>query len=168
MASRVIKILWVILCVVIAVWGGLGGGDAALVATYLLGLLTMPTGVLIYVLGSLAIKEAFSVGVRSLYLMGVYDDVGNKKLSKETARAYLYANKHYKKSYVAFENEVPVGTVVTIIGLAPKPWYLFFNEDHYFVKLEPDISQGLEVKLPLHSSMEGSLDGLNPEIFSRE
>lgn len=105
--------------------------------------------------------------IKPLYLMGVYDDIGNKKLSKETARAYLYANKHYKKSYVAFENEVPVGTVVTIIGLAPKPWYLFFNEDHYFIKLEPDISQGLEVKLPLHSSMEGNLDGLNPEIFSR-
>lgn len=65
MASRVIKKLWVILCVVIAVWGVLGGGDAPLVATYLLCVLTMPTGLLIYVLGSLVVKEAPSIGITS-------------------------------------------------------------------------------------------------------
>jgi hypothetical protein len=73
----VIKILWVILCVVIAAWGVLGGGDAALVATYLMGLLTMPTGLLIYVLGSLAIKDvhgghAGTVVVHALVVLAGY------------------------------------------------------------------------------------------------
>lgn len=65
MVPRVTKILWIIFCVLIAVWGVLGGGDAPLVATYLLCLLTMPTGLLIYALGSLAIKEAPSIGIAS-------------------------------------------------------------------------------------------------------
>jgi hypothetical protein len=105
--------------------------------------------------------------VKPVYLMGVYDSLNNKTLSKSTARAYLHAQELYKKSYVAFQTEVPIGTVMTIISPAPKPWYLYFYADQYFVKLEPDLSQGLEIKFQLDRGMEGNLDGLNPEIFSR-
>lgn len=99
--------------------------------------------------------------------MAVYDSLNNKRLSKETARAYLHSMRYYNKSYVAFQNEVPPGTIMTIVGPAPKVWHLPFFADRYFVQLIPDPSRGLEVVLELNRGIEGSLDGLNPEIFSR-
>jgi len=105
--------------------------------------------------------------VKPVYLMGVYSSLNNKTLSKDTAKAYLHAEKYVEKSFVAFQTEVPTGTVMTIIGPASKAWYLFFQGDKYFIKLEPDLSQGLEIEVQLDRGIEGSLDGLNPEIFSR-
>jgi hypothetical protein len=106
--------------------------------------------------------------VRSVYLMAVYNSLNNKQLSKETARAYLHSKRYYKKSWVAFQCEVPAGTIMTIIGPAPKVWSLPFFVDRYFVQLDPDLSRGLDVVLELDRGIEGSLDGLNPELFSRQ
>ncbi len=99
--------------------------------------------------------------IRPVYLMAVYDSLNNRQVSKETARAYLH-----KKSSVAFQCEVPVGTIMTIIGQVPKVWYLLFSANQYFVRLDPDLSRGLDVILQLDRGVEGSLDGLNPELFS--
>ena len=59
---------------------------------------------------------------------------------------------------------------MTIIGPAPKrvplPWFAKI----YFVRLEPasiDLPSELDIHLELNSWIEGSLDGLNPELFSR-
>lgn len=104
--------------------------------------------------------------IKPVYLTGEYNDRGRKVLSKETAIAYLDSYKYAMKSYTAFKTEVPIGTAMTIIGPAPKAWYLFFQGDFHFVKLDPDLSQGLDIKLQLDRGMEGNLDGLNPEIFS--
>lgn len=105
--------------------------------------------------------------VRPLYLMAVYNSLNNKQLSRETARAYLHSMRYYNKSWVAFQCEVPVGTIMTIIGPAPKVWHLPFFANRYFVRLDPDLSRGLDVVLELNRGIEGSLDGLNPELFSR-
>jgi hypothetical protein len=105
--------------------------------------------------------------VKPVYLIGEYNERSNKSLSKETAKAYLESASRAKMSFTAFQTEVPVGTIMTIISPAPKPWYLYFYADQYFIKLDPDLSQGLEVKFQLDKGMEGNLDGLNPEIFSR-
>ncbi len=105
--------------------------------------------------------------IKPIYLIADYNDRGDKSLSKNTAKAYLISFLTAKKSYTAFQTEVPTGTVMTIIGPAPKPWYLYFQGDPYFIKLDPDLSQGLDVKIQLDRGIEGSLDGLNPEIFSR-
>ena len=100
--------------------------------------------------------------------MAVYDSLNNRKLSRETARAYLHAARYYEKSWVAFQNEVPVGTIVTIIGPAPKVWHIPIFANRYFVQLEPDPSRGLDVILELNRGIEGNLDGLSPEIFARQ
>lgn len=105
--------------------------------------------------------------VRPMYLMAVYDSLNNKQVSRETARAYLHSMQYYKKSWVAFQYEVPVGTIMTIIGQAPKVWNLPFFANRYFVRLAPDRSRGLDVVLELNRGIEGSLDGLNPELFIR-
>ncbi len=127
---------------------------------------------IIFFLFSRSYAEDLKVGqkykiIKPVYLMGVYDSLNNRTLSKSTARAYLHSEEYYKKSFVAFQTEVPTGTVMTIIGPAPKPWYLYFYADQYFIKLDPDLSQGLEIKIQLDRGMAGNLDGLNPEIFSR-
>ena len=105
--------------------------------------------------------------VRPMYLMAVYDSLNNKQVSRETARAYLHPMKYAMKRAVAFQSEVQTGTIMTIIGPAPKIWHLPFFADQYFVRLEPDLSRGLDVVLSLDRGMEGSLDGLSPEFFNR-
>lgn len=105
--------------------------------------------------------------VKPVYLMATYDSLNNRQLSRETARAYLHSMQYYKKSEVAFQCEVPVGTIMTIIGPAPKVWHLPFFANRYFVRLDPDLSRGLDVVLELNRGIEGSLDGLNQELFSR-
>lgn len=105
--------------------------------------------------------------VRPVFLAAEYYSLNNRQVSKETARAYLESAQSYKKSRVAFQCEVPVGTIMTIIGPAPKVWHLPFFANRYFVRLDPDLSRGLDVVLELNRGIEGSLDGLNPELFSR-
>jgi hypothetical protein len=104
--------------------------------------------------------------IRPLYLMAVYDSLNNRQLSRETARAYLHSMRYYEKSWVAFQCEVPAGTIMTIIGRAPKVWHLPFFADRYFVHLDPDPSRGLDVILEINRGIEGNLDGLNPDLFS--
>ena len=100
--------------------------------------------------------------------MAIYDNVNNKQLSRDTARAYLESQKLANRYFTAFQSEVPAGTIMTIIGPAPKVWHLPFFADRYFVRLYPDVSCGLDVEIELNRGFEGSLDGLNPELFSRE
>jgi len=105
--------------------------------------------------------------IRPVYLMAVYDSLNNRQVSRETARAYLHSMRYYEKASVAFQCEVPAGTIMTIIGPVPKVWHLPFFANRYFIKLDPDLSRGLDVELELNRGIEGSLDGLNPELFSR-
>lgn len=106
--------------------------------------------------------------IRPVYLMAVYDSLNNRQVSRETARAYLHSMRYYEKASVAFQCEVPVGTIMTIIGPAPKVWHLPFFANRYFVRLDPDLSRGLDVALELNRGIEGNLDGLSPELFSRQ
>ena len=105
--------------------------------------------------------------VRSVYLAAAYDSLNNRQLSRETARAYLFSQQLPKRVWMAFQSEVPVGTTMTIIGPAPKVWHLPFLASRYFVRLDPDVSRGLDVELELDLGFEGGLDGLNPALFSR-
>ena len=106
--------------------------------------------------------------IRPIYLAGVYDSLNDRRVIRDTARAYLEPVRYYKTSWIAFQCEVPAGTTVTIVSSAPKIWHLPFQADRYFVRLEPDCSRGLDVVLELNRGIEGDVDGLNPEIFERE
>ncbi|MCM2353518.1 MAG: hypothetical protein NDI63_07850 [Pseudobdellovibrio sp.] len=106
--------------------------------------------------------------IKSIHIMGVYDDLNNRKLSKETARGYLHPIKFANRPHVAFRTEVPAGTTMTIISVLKNPWYRPFLKSRFLVKLDPDLSQGLDVEIELARGLEGNLDGLNSEIFSRE
>lgn len=107
--------------------------------------------------------------IKSIYITGVYNSLEDRRISKETARAHLGPVKvYFKKSWYGFQREVPVGTVMTIISEIPKRWYHFFSAKSYLVRLNPDLSQELDVEIELARGFEGNLDGLNSEIFSRE
>ena len=103
--------------------------------------------------------------IKPVYLMAVYDSLNNRQVNRETARAYLHSMRYYEKASVAFQCEVPTGTIMTIISPAPKVWYLPFWANRYYIRLDPDLSRGLDVVLELNRGIEGSLDGLNPELF---
>lgn len=105
--------------------------------------------------------------VQPIFLMAVYDSLNNRINSKETARAYLHSQEYYKKSWVAFQSKVPPGTIMTIVKVVPKAWYLLFSDPTYIVQLEPDISRGLDIVLELERGLEGDLDGLNGKLFER-
>ena len=53
---RVIKVLWLILCISLAAWGTSAEGEANIVAIYFVGLFTAPAGLVIYVLGALILS----------------------------------------------------------------------------------------------------------------
>lgn len=101
-----------------------------------------------------------------VYFSGIYLNLNNRQLNKQLAFGDLSAVK-FSGPEVAFQEKVPVGTVMTIISPAKKGWRLFYFVDEYVIKLEPDISRELEVELALNRGIEGNLDGLNPELFSR-
>jgi hypothetical protein len=102
-----------------------------------------------------------------IYLSGIYRNLNNRQLNRQMAVGSLTAVR-FSGPEVAFQCIVPVGTIMTIIGPAPKVWYLPFFANRYFVQLDPDLSRGLDVVLELNRGIEGSLDGLNPELFSRQ
>ena len=104
--------------------------------------------------------------IRPLYLSGVYRNLNNRQLNKQMAVGSLTAVR-FSGPEVAFQCEVPTGTIMTIIGPAPKVWHLPFLANRYFVRLNPDLSRGLDVILELNRGIEGNLDGLNPELFSK-
>lgn len=105
--------------------------------------------------------------VRPLFLMGVYESLNDRRVSRDAARAYLDAARYYETAWVAFQDTVPIGTVVTIQATAPKRWNFFSATGRYLVRLDPDLSRGLDVVLTLDRGIEGDLDGLNPEMFER-
>jgi len=106
--------------------------------------------------------------VKPVYLSAIYNNFDSKVvLGGKTGLAYLQAEKYYKKASVAFQCKVPAGTIMTIVGPAPKVLFIPFFPDRYLVKLEPDLSRGLGVILQLDRGFEGNLDGLNPELFIR-
>ena len=105
--------------------------------------------------------------IRPIYLSGVYKSLNDRRIEKDAATAYLQAEKYAKTSWVAFQCEVRAGTIMTIVGRAPKVWYLPFLPRRYYVKLEPDVSRGLDVILELDRGLEGDLDGLNQELFRK-
>ncbi len=102
-----------------------------------------------------------------VYLSGIYLKLNNRQLNKQSAVGSLTAVQ-FSGPEVGFQCKVPVGTILTIIGPAPKRVPLFFIANQYFIKLDPDLSRGLDVELELNRGIEGSLDGLNPELFSRQ
>lgn len=105
--------------------------------------------------------------VGPVYLAGVYWDLDNRQLKRGLAYESLTAVQ-FKGSEVAFQRRVPVGTIMTIIGPAPKRLPLPFFVNRYFVRIDPkDPPSELDVILELNRGIEGSLDGLNPELFSR-
>lgn len=100
-----------------------------------------------------------------VYLSGIYLKLNNRQLNKQAAVGSLTAVQ-FSGPEVGFQCKVPVGTIVTIIGPAPKRLPLFFYANRYFIQLDSDLSRGLDVVVELDRGIEGSLDGLNPELFS--
>jgi hypothetical protein len=105
--------------------------------------------------------------VGQVYLSGIYRDLNNRQLNKQMAVGSLTAVR-FSGPEVAFQDKVPLGTIVTIIGPAPKRLPFPFFANRYFIRLHPDLSRGLDVVLELNRGIEGDLDGLNPELFSRQ
>jgi hypothetical protein len=105
--------------------------------------------------------------VGPVYLSGVYRDLNNRQLNRKMAVGSLTAVQ-FSGPEVAFQRIVPAGTIMTIIKLASKRVPLPFFSKRYFVRLDPaDLPSELDVILELNRGIEGSLDGLNPELFSR-
>lgn len=101
--------------------------------------------------------------IGTLYLTGIFRDLNNRQLSLAHLSPVQSSGPE-----VAFERKVPVGTIMIILGPAPKRVPLPFFAKRYFVRLEPtDLPREIDVIIELYRGVEGSLDGLNPELFSR-
>jgi hypothetical protein len=105
--------------------------------------------------------------IGSVYLDGAYENLNDRRVSRDAARAYISSVPVGKRVWMAFECQIPIGTAMLFLGSAPKVWRLPFMADRYFVRLTPDISRGLDVVIALDGGLDGSLDGLNPALFAR-
>lgn len=103
--------------------------------------------------------------IKPIYLMGVYNSLNDRRIAPDAASAYLNIRRYYDTVWVAFQDEVPIGTIISVTAIAPRKLWSVFSDPRYLVRLEPDISRGLEVILRLDAGLEGSLDGLNPSLF---
>lgn len=131
---------------------------------------TLASAALVLSVGS---ANALSAGdkyrlVKSVYVYAVYEDVHDKRIAKDAARAYLHDQRYADRNFLAFQSEVPAGTMVTIKSAVARRWWTPWAADRYLVELTPDHAKGLEVELSLDRGMEGDLDGLNRSIFQRE
>lgn len=103
--------------------------------------------------------------VGPLYLRGIYLNLNDRRLSLASLSPVRVSGPE-----VAFQRIVPVGTTMVIVGPAPKRLPLPFYANRYFVRLEPkpaDLPSEVDIVLELNRGNEGSLDGLNPQLFSR-
>lgn len=101
--------------------------------------------------------------IGSVYLIGVYRDLNDRQLSWISLSPVRVSGPE-----VAFLRTVPTGTIMTIIGPAPKRIPLPFFANRYFVRLEPaDLPNELDVIVELNRGIEGNLEGLNSELFER-
>jgi hypothetical protein len=105
--------------------------------------------------------------VRPVYLMAVYESAAEKAAGKGAARAYLQPERYAQTRWVAFQCEVPVGTVMKVVGPAPPAKDLWRHYDAYYVHLEPDPSRKLDVIVQLFRGFADASGGLSPEFFQR-
>lgn len=54
--QNIIKVIWLFLSIAISIWGVGSGGDANIVAIYVLGLLAFPLGLVVYVGGTFVLN----------------------------------------------------------------------------------------------------------------
>lgn len=105
-----------------------------------------------------------------VYLSAIYRNLNNRQLNKQMAFGSLTAVQ-FAGPETAFQRMVPLGTIMTIIAPAPKRAPFPFIASQYFVRLVPiptDLPSEIDIILELNRGIEGSLDGLNPELFSRQ
>ena len=106
--------------------------------------------------------------VGPVYVMVTYNSLNDRRVTKETATGFLHSKLYYKKAEVALQELIAPGTIMTIVGPAPKRWPQFLFSEKFLVRLEPiAVPSGLDLILALDRGIGGSLDGLNPELFSR-
>ena len=105
--------------------------------------------------------------VGPVYLSGIYLNLNNRQLNRQLAIGSLTAVR-FSGPEVAFQRVVPVGTIMTIVGPAPKRVPLPFLANQYFIRLDPmEPPIEFDVILELNRGIEGSLDGLNQRLFDR-
>ena len=103
--------------------------------------------------------------VHPVYLMAVYESLDDKRDKKEPARAYLQPERYAKTRWVAFQCEVPIGTIMTVIGPAPPAKDLWNRYDAYYVHLRPDPSRHLEMIVQLFRGFADTSGGLSRKFF---
>jgi hypothetical protein len=54
--------------------------------------------------------------IQPLHLMATYNDSRTRKIGRDTAKAYLHSERYADRYFVAFQVEVPAGTVVTVVS----------------------------------------------------
>jgi len=104
---------------------------------------------------------------KPLYIEGTYNSLNDRRLSPETARAYITSVKHARRSEVIFQVMLPVGLILTIVSPPERVLHIPYIVDTYIVELTPDLSQGLDVVFSLDPVFVGDMDGLNSQIFER-
>jgi hypothetical protein len=105
--------------------------------------------------------------VRPVDLMAVHESMDDKSAGKKPKRAYLNPQRYAMTRWVAYQCEVPVGAVITIVRPAPPARDLWRRYPAYYVKLVPNPPGQQEVIVQLFLGFRDESGRLNPEFFQR-
>jgi hypothetical protein len=94
---------------------------------------------------------------QEIYISGVYNSRSDRRISPTTAVAYLEPELFARTSWIAFRCRVRAGTRITVEGKAESWRPLFGGSVYYTVRLQPDSSRGLEVRMSFDRGMRGKL-----------
>lgn len=99
--------------------------------------------------------------VGPLYAHGVTDDLGSKKISLVSVVPLRLSGPE-----IVFRRVVPIGSLLTIVGEAPRKPLQFLYPARYIAQIsELDAPAGVPVVIDLSRGIEGKPNMLNPEIF---
>ncbi len=100
----------------------------------------------------------------TLYATGIFSATSNRQLSYVELVPILISGPE-----VAFRHFVPIGTTLIFVEALPRRLWMPFFPLRYKVRLEPtDLPKNVDTILELGRGNEGTLDGLNPNLYKRQ
>jgi hypothetical protein len=103
--------------------------------------------------------------VRSVDLMAVHESMSDRREGKKPKLAYLHPQRYAMTRWVAYQCEVPAGTVMAIVRPAPRVKGFGHPYLAYYVKLQPNPPGQQEVIVGLSRGFGDESGRLNPEFF---
>ena len=105
--------------------------------------------------------------LRPVYAVGVFNNAQYKASTPDAVTVYIKARRMYPKRDIAFQHEVPEGTIIQVKCRVRTPWFNPLIEPLYCVSIEEHNYADYQSFLQMIPSLRGEDGGLNPWLFEK-